>query len=79
MNKIWTDAEKEYIRNNAATKKDRELAEELSKMSGRNVTIAAVRKQRQALKIFKSSGRGKCQLKQPNDEVLGVGVVRNQF
>ena len=62
MNKIWSDSEKNFIRANAATMKDRELAVKLSEMSGRNVTIQAVRKQRQKMGIQKAQGRGVCSL-----------------
>lgn len=62
MNKIWSDNEKNFIRNNAATMKDRELAVKLSEMTGRNVTIQAVRKQRQKMGIQKAQGRGVCSL-----------------
>ena len=43
--------------------KDKDLAEELSKKAGRNISMAALRKHRQRLKIEKISGRGRCGVK----------------
>ena len=47
--------------------KDRELAEKISEMSDRKVTLDAVRKVRQKLGIKKKQGRGICGIQQPND------------
>ena len=63
MNKVWSDTERNYIRDNAATMKDKEIAAKLTEMTGRNVTIQAVRKQRQKMGITKAHGRGVCSLK----------------
>jgi len=62
MNIKWTEEEKNYIRDNAATLKDKELAEKLTTLSGRSVTLDAVRKVRQKLGISKMPGRGICAL-----------------
>ena len=62
MNIKWTEKEKEYVRENAAHTKDVRLAEELTEMSGRIVTLEAVRKVRQKLGLRKSPGRGVCSL-----------------
>tara|TARA_R110002020_G_scaffold193389_9_gene393640 strand:+ start:2034 stop:2249 length:216 start_codon:yes stop_codon:yes gene_type:complete len=70
MNRKWTEKELQYIRENCQDLKDRELAAELSKLSGRTVSLGAVRKMRQRLGIEKKSGRGVCGLKvdiSPND------------
>ena len=64
MNKVWNDAEKDYIRTHAASMKDRELAKKLTEMTGRHVTIQAVRKQRQKMGLVKAQGRGVCSLKE---------------
>lgn len=63
MNKIWSDAEKAYIRANAATMKDKELAQKLESMTGRKVSLQSLRKQRQKLRIAKKPGRGICGVK----------------
>jgi hypothetical protein len=60
MNKKWTEDEKNTIRMKASIVKDKDLAAELSKSSGRKVTIASVRKQRTLMNIKKKSGRGVC-------------------
>lgn len=76
MNKIWSDSEKNFIRANAATMKDRELAAKLSEMSGRNVTIQAVRKQRQKMGIQKAQGRGVCSLADKTTPTTSHTVAR---
>ena len=63
MNIKWTESEKDYIRANAAHMKDKDLAERLTSISGRDVTLDAVRKVRQKLGITKKSGRGICGLR----------------
>ena len=68
MNKIWTDSDKQYIKENASRMKDKELAEELTKRTGRIISIQAVRKQRQKLGIVKEQGRGVCALKGKKNE-----------
>ena len=60
MNKVWNDSERAFIRANAGKMKDKELATKLTEMTGRKVTIQAVRKQRQKLGITKAQGRGVC-------------------
>ena len=60
MNKVWTAEEKEFIRNNADDMTDKILSAKLSKITGRNVTLQAVRKQRQKMGIAKQPGRGIC-------------------
>ena len=62
MNKVWTDYEKEFIRVNASTMKDEELAERLQQVSGRKVTLHSLRKVRQSLGIKKKPGRGICSI-----------------
>jgi hypothetical protein len=62
MNQIWTDTEKEFIRQNAGILTDQQGANQLSEISGRNITVNAWRKQRQKLKLAKKPGRGVCQL-----------------
>ena len=63
MNKTWTETEKQYIRENAGVLKDCKVADMLTQMTGRKISIQSVRKQRQKLGIYKVSGRGFCQLR----------------
>ena len=60
MNIKWTEDEKDYIRENAATMKDIDIADNLTIKSGRKITLDAVRKVRQKLGIIKKPGRGVC-------------------
>lgn len=60
MNSKWGLSEDQYIRVNAATLKDEQIAENLTKLLGRQVSTQAVRKRRQKLGIRKQKGRGKC-------------------
>ena len=77
MNKIWTNIEKQYIRDNAGKKKDRELAEELSSITKRNISLQAVRKQRQKMGISKAHGRGVCEIVEKQEyHDVGVAVAR---
>jgi hypothetical protein len=59
----WSIKALQFIRDNAATMKDRELAEKLSEMTGKTVSTQSARKQRQKIHILKESGRGKCVIK----------------
>ena len=60
MNKVWTEEEKQFISNNANMMTDKVLSAKLSQITGRNVTLQAVRKQRQKMGIAKQPGRGIC-------------------
>lgn len=62
MNKVWTDSDREFIRQNAHHMKDGEIALALSDITGRYVSLQAVRKQRQAMNITKKPGRGICEV-----------------
>ena len=64
MNIKWTLEDKQFIRENASSIKDKDLATVLSSRNQRIVSIDAVRKLRQRLGIIKKSGRGKCELKE---------------
>ena len=78
MNQVWKDHEKAFIRQNANTMKDREIAKHLSKISGREVTIQAVRKQRQKMGISKVRGRGLCAVVQKEEkETTSHEIAKN--
>lgn len=62
MNKVWTDTEKQYVRDNSGIMTDDEGALALSQLTKRVVTREAWRKQRQKLGIKKKAGRGVCEL-----------------
>lgn len=62
MNKVWLESEKQFIRDNSDTMKDIEIAKELTRIIKRNVTLNAVRKQRQNMGLNKKPGRGICGL-----------------
>ena len=63
MNIKWTLEDKQFIRDNASSVKDKDLATTLSRRNQRIISIDAVRKLRQRLGVIKKSGRGKCELK----------------
>jgi hypothetical protein len=48
--------------------KDKDLAEKISHLAGRVVTLDAVRKVRQKLGIKKKRGRGICEIRQTPEE-----------
>ena len=60
MNIKWSEDEKDFIRANASVMKDAEMADYLTDITGRLVTLDAVRKVRQKLGITKKPGRGIC-------------------
>jgi len=62
MNVKWTEEDKTFVRENADSMKDQEIANTLSQRSGRVVSLQAVRKMRQKLGIKKKCGRGLCGL-----------------
>ena len=68
MNIKWTEKERQFIIDNAATMKDKDLAEKISQLAGRIVTLDAVRKVRQKLGIKKKRGRGICGIRQTPEE-----------
>ena len=68
MNIKWTEKERQFIIDNAATMKDKDLAEKISKMADRIVTLDAVRKVRQKLGIKKKRGRGICGIRHEQKE-----------
>jgi len=68
MNKVWTEAEKLFIKDAAGTLTDEAGAIELSKVCGRIITVNAWRKQRQKMGIKKNPGRGVCSVKESETE-----------
>ena len=68
MNIKWTDKERQFIIDNAANMKDKDLAERISEMADRTVTLDAVRKVRQKLGIKKKRGRGICGIRQSPEQ-----------
>jgi len=62
MNRIWSEAEKQFVAANAGVLSDKDGAAKLSQKSGRNITVHAYRKQRQRLQLKKRPGRGVCGL-----------------
>jgi hypothetical protein len=68
MNKVWSESEKQFIRDSAKTLTDEAGAIELSKVCGRVITVNAWRKQRQKMGIKKNPGRGVCSVKQESEE-----------
>ena len=56
--KKWNDAEIQFIRENANSMKDEELAVNINRITGTNdITVAMVRRQRRKLNIAKTRGR----------------------
>lgn len=77
MNKIWSEAERQFIRDNAGKLKDKQLAAKLTQTTGRLISIQSVRKQRQKMGITKKPGRGKCEVKGANEKKLTVDSIVN--
>lgn len=62
MNKSWSDSDREYIRANAGVLTDEVIAANLTRITGRSITLQAARKQRQLMGLRKRHGRGICKL-----------------
>jgi hypothetical protein len=60
---IWTEAECDFIRLAAPVYKDAELALVLSKISGRYISLKALRHKRVELNIHKREGQGICRIR----------------
>jgi len=71
MNKVWSDTEKQFIKDHAHDMKDKELLEELSQKTSRKITLQGIRKQRRKIGIVKKRGRGLCEilLGENNDDI----------
>ncbi len=72
-NNKWTQYEKQFIMNNAATMTDEQLAKELTATaarvgSSRIYTLKSVRLARQRLGLKKRNGRGICKLSSDNSD-----------
>ena len=63
VNQFWGEEHNDFIRRNAAIKKDKDIAKEMTVRFGRKFTINAIRLQRRSLGIKKKNGRGKCELR----------------
>ncbi len=77
MNTVWTEAEDNFVRQNAARLKDRELAATLTRLTGRPISEAGVRQVRKRLGIKKKPGRGVCELYRPAQPGAAVGLTIN--
>ena len=56
--KKWNDAEIQFIRDNAGSMKDEDLAMNINRITGSSdITVAMVRRQRRKLNIAKTRGR----------------------
>ncbi len=71
MNQVWTEAEKQFIRDSAGRLTDEAGSIELSKVCGRIITVNAWRKQRQKMGIRKNPGRGVCSVKESEEQCEG--------
>ena len=74
MNQIWSEAERQFIRENAGILTDKTGAEQLSRITRRKVTIHAWRKQRQKMGISKKPGRGICKIKKEERDVCNKEI-----
>ena len=57
--KRWQDTDVSFIKDNYNTLTDKIMSETLSKISGENITVAMVRRQRRKLKLCRKRGRPK--------------------
>ena len=64
MNKKWSIEEENYIKQHAGLLSDEQIAENLTKISRREITKIAVRRKRNRLQIKKKCGRGKNEIEE---------------
>lgn len=76
MNNIWTEAERDFVRQHAGKLTDKVIAAKLSLMCNRQVTTQSVRKQRQKMGLKKQQGRGVCKLVEQEKESQSSQVAR---
>ena len=69
MNQVWSEGERNFIRENAEHLTDKQGAAKLSRLVGRNITVNAWRKQRQKMGISKKPGRGVCKVERKQEDV----------
>jgi hypothetical protein len=69
MNQVWSEGERNFIRENAGHLTDKQGAAKLSRLVGRNITVNAWRKQRQKMGISKKPGRGVCKVERKQEDV----------
>lgn len=70
MNAKWSENEKNYVRDNADSMKDEEIAKNLTVITQRKVTVPAVRRIRRMLGLKKKSGRGLCGIRKEKSDHL---------
>lgn len=73
VNRVWTEAEKNFVRANAGVMSDARLADRLSLLTGRTVTTNSVRHVRTRMGLTKKSGRGICEVVGPA-RVVGLSI-----
>jgi hypothetical protein len=59
---MWSDAVKKFVRENASLLKDEQIAATISRLTGKPVSVQAVRALRVRLGIEKRMGRGYCEV-----------------
>lgn len=57
--KRWSDSDLEFIRQNYEKLTDKDMSETLSRISGQNISISMVRRQRRKLQLGRRRGRPK--------------------
>ena len=57
--KRWSNAEKDFIRDNCGTQSDKEIAIRMGEISGEKITSDMIRQQRRKMRVIKKKGRPK--------------------
>lgn len=57
--KKWNDSDLDFIKNNYDKMTDKDMSETLGKISGQNISISMVRRQRRKLELSRKRGRPK--------------------
>jgi hypothetical protein len=60
--KRWADSDLDFIKNNYDKMTDKEMSETLTKISGQNISISMIRRQRRKLQLGRKRGRPKASI-----------------
>jgi hypothetical protein len=61
--RVWSNAEKDFLRNCSPIAKDEEILKDLLKITSRKITLKALRHIRRKIGVFKELGRGHCRIR----------------
>lgn len=61
--RLWTNEEKNFLKNCSPVARDEEILKDLLKITKRKITLKALRHIRRRIGVFKELGRGHCRIR----------------